>query len=75
VPGIFRYLEARRQAEYERRKAATQKATAIKAEAEEILRQKMEDPRNKPPERLTRQEMLLLAERYRKKRKLLSLVR
>jgi hypothetical protein len=75
VPGMLRHLEARRQAEYDRRKAATQKASAIKAEAEEILRQKMENPRNKPPERLTRQEKLLLAEKYRKKRKLLSLVR
>jgi hypothetical protein len=72
---MWRHLEARRQSEYDRRKAATQKATAIKAEAEEVLRRKMEDPRNKPPEKLTRREIQLLAERYRKKRKLLSLVR
>jgi hypothetical protein len=75
VPGMWRHLEARRQAEYERRKAATQRATAVKAEAEEALKQKMENPRNKPPEKLSRKEMLLLAESYRKKRRLLSLVR
>jgi len=75
VPGMLSRLEARRQSEYERRKAATQKATAIKAADEEALRQKMEDPRKKPPEKLTRKEIMLLAERYRKKRKLLSLVR
>ena len=75
MPGMLSRLEARRQSEYERRKAATQKATAIKAADEEALRQKMEDPRKKPPEKLTRKEIMLLAERYRKKRKLLSLVR
>ncbi len=34
----------------------------------------MEDPRAKPPERLTRQEMLLISEKYRKKRKILSVL-
>jgi hypothetical protein len=75
VPGIWRSLETRRQAEYERRKAATQKATAIRAEHEENLRRKMEDPQNRPPERLSKKEMLLIAEKYRKKRTRLSLAR
>jgi hypothetical protein len=75
MPGVWRQLEARRQAEYERRKVATQKATSIKAEDEEGLRLRMENPQKKPPERLTRKDKLLIAERYRKKRKLLSLVR
>jgi hypothetical protein len=75
VPGILRNLEARRRAEYERRKIATQKATAVKAEGEEALRRKMEDPHAKPPEKLSRKEILLIAEKYRKKRKLLSLAR
>jgi hypothetical protein len=75
VPGIWRGLETRRQAEYERRKVATQKATAIRAEHEENLRRKMEDPQNRPPERLSKKEMLLIAEKYRKKRKRLSLAR
>jgi hypothetical protein len=75
VPGIWRTLEARRQTEYERRKAATRKATAVKTENEEALRRKMEDPQAKPPERLARKDLLLIAEKYRKKRKLLPLVR
>lgn len=75
MPGIWRGLETRRQAEYERRKVATQKATAIRAEHEENLRRKMEDPQNRPPERLSKKEMLLIAEKYRKKRKRLSLAR
>jgi hypothetical protein len=68
--GILGNLEARRRARYENRKVATQKAAAIKAEHEETLRRRMEDPKIKPPERLTKKEMLLLAESYRKKRKL-----
>jgi hypothetical protein len=73
--GILSNLEARRRVRYERRKSATQKAAAVKAEHEETLRQKMEDPRAKPPERLTKKEMLLLAENYRKKRKLVPRMR
>jgi hypothetical protein len=42
---------------------------------EEALRRRMESPREKPPERLSRKDLLLVAERFRKKRKLLSLVR
>lgn len=34
----------------------------------------MEDPGAKPPERLTRQEMLLIAGKYKKKRKILSVL-
>lgn len=75
MPGIWKHLEARRQTEYERRKVATQKATAIRTEHEENLRRKMEDPQNRPPEKLSKKEMLLIAEKYRKKRKLLSLAR
>ena len=75
MPGVWRSREARRQAKYERRKTATQKAAAVKAEGEEMLRRKMEDPQAKPPERLTRKEMLLIAERYRKKRRLRLRVR
>ncbi len=47
-------LEARRQERYERRKIATQKAAAVKAEEEEALRRKMEAGKAKPPEKLTR---------------------
>jgi len=75
MPGIWRNRAARRTAEYERRKTATQKATAIKMAAEEALRLKMEHPHETPPERLTKQDKLLIAETYRKKRKLLSLAR
>ena len=75
MPGMWRALEARRQAEYERRKAATHKATAVKTENEEALRRRMEDPQAKPPEKLARKDLLLLHEQYRKKRKLMSLVR
>jgi hypothetical protein len=69
VPGIWRTLEARRQAEYERRKVATQKATAIKAEHEEALRKRMEHPQAKPPEKLTKKDLMLIAEKYRKRRR------
>jgi hypothetical protein len=75
VPGVWRARETRRQAEYERRKAATQKATAVKTESEEALRRRMEDPQAKPPEKLARKDLLLISEQYRRKRKLLSLVR
>jgi hypothetical protein len=75
VPGIWKAREARRRAEYERRKTATQKATAAKAENEEALRMRMEHPGAKPPERLTRKDLLLIAEKYRRKRRLPSFVR
>jgi hypothetical protein len=75
VPGVLTVIEVKRKAKYEHRKALAQQAAAVKAEAEEALRQKMESPRAKPPERLTRQEMRLIAEKYRRKRKLLSWAR
>jgi hypothetical protein len=75
MPGILENLETKRRARYERRKVATQKAAAVKAEHEEALRLRMEDPRAKPPERLTKKEMLLLAEKFRKKRKLVPRLR
>jgi hypothetical protein len=75
VPGFLRDIEAKRRVKYERRKALAQKAAAVKAEAEETLRRKMESPQAKPPERLTRREMGLIAENYRRKRKLLSWAR
>jgi len=73
VPGIFSILEARRRTNYERRKSATQKAATIKADSEESLRQKMEHAQVKPPERLSRKEMLLIGKEYRKKRRRLLL--
>ena len=73
MPGILSILEARRRTNYERRKAATQKAATIKADSEESLRQKMEHPQVKPPERLSRKEMLLIGKEYRKKRRRLLL--
>ena len=42
MPALWRNIEARRQERYERRKIATQKAAAAKAEEEETLRRKME---------------------------------
>ena len=66
-------LEARRQERYERRKIATQKAAAVKAEAEEALRRKMEAGKAKPPEKLTRRELMLIAENHKtKKRRLVT---
>jgi hypothetical protein len=75
VPGFLRVIEEKRRVKYEHRKALTQRAAAAKAEAEEALRRKMEHPGAKPPERLTRTEMRLLAEKYRPKRKLPSWAR
>jgi hypothetical protein len=75
VPGFLTGIEAKRRVKYEGRKALAQKAAAVKAEAEEALRRKMESPQAKPPERLTRTEMRLIAEKYRRKRKLLSWAR
>lgn len=54
-------LEARKQERYERRKVATQKAAEVKAEEEEELREKMEAGKAKPPDRLTRRELMLVA--------------
>lgn len=58
-------MEARRQEKYERRKAATQKAAEAKAEAEETLRQRMEAGKSKPPVRLTKREMMLIAQNHK----------
>ena len=71
--GLWKTLEARRQEKYERRKIATQKAAAAKAEEEEELRRKMEDRKGRPPVRLTRRELMLIAENHKtKKRKLVA---
>ncbi len=71
--GLWKRLEARRQERYERRKIATQKAAAAKEEEEEELRRKMEAGKVRAPERLTRREMMLIAENHKvKKRKLLA---
>jgi hypothetical protein len=75
VPGFLSSIEAKRKVKYEHRRALAQQAAAVKAEAEETLRRKMESPHAKPPERLTRQEMRLIAENYRRKKKLLSWAR
>jgi hypothetical protein len=45
VPGVLTVIEVKRKAKYEHRKALAQQAAAVKAEAEEALRQKMESPR------------------------------
>jgi hypothetical protein len=65
---LWRKLEARRQEGYERRKIATQKAAEAKAEEEEQLRRKMEAGKAKPPQRLTRRELMLVAENHKAKK-------
>jgi len=71
--GLWRTLEARRQEKYDRRKLATQKAAAAKDEQEEALRKRMEAGKAKPPERLTRRELMLVAENHKiKKRRLVT---
>jgi hypothetical protein len=65
---LWRKLEARRQEGYERRKMATQKAAEAKAEEEEELRRKMEAGKAKPPQRLTRRELMLVAENHKAKK-------
>jgi hypothetical protein len=71
--GLWRDLEARRQERYERRKIATQKAAEVKAGEEEELRRKMEAGKAKPPQRLTRRELMLVAENHKaRKRRLVT---
>jgi hypothetical protein len=66
--GLWRNVEARRQEGYERRKVATQKAAEVKAEEEEELRRRMEAGKAKPPQRLTRRELMLVAENHKAKK-------
>jgi hypothetical protein len=71
--GLWRNLEARRQEKYDRRKLATQKAAEAKANEEEALRQRMEAGKSRAPVKLTRREMMLIAENHKvKKRKLMT---
>jgi hypothetical protein len=71
--GLWRNLEARRQEKYERRKMATQKAAQAKADEEEALRTRMEAGKSRAPGRLTRRELMLIAENHKtKKRKLVT---
>jgi hypothetical protein len=73
MPALWRNIEARRQEKYERRKIATQKAAAVKAEEEEALRSRMEAGKAKPPVRLTKRELMLIAENHKaKKRRLVT---
>jgi hypothetical protein len=65
MPALWRNIEARRQERYDRRKAATQRAAAAKDEEEETLRQKMEAGKSKPPVRLTKREMMLIAANHK----------
>lgn len=65
MPALWRNIEARRQERYDRRKAATQKAAAAKAEEEEALRKKMEAGKTRPPVRLTKREMMLIAANHK----------
>jgi hypothetical protein len=58
-----------RWARYERLKAAAQAAAAVKAEGEETLKRRMEDPRSRPPTRLTRREMRLIENKHKKERR------
>lgn len=68
--------ETRRWAKYERRRDASQKAAEAKAEREEALRLRMEGLRSQPPARLTREEMWLIEEKFKlRRRNLLSQVR
>jgi hypothetical protein len=66
---LWRNVEARRRERYERRKIATQKAARAKAEEEELLRRKMEAGKAKPPVRLTRREMMLIAENHKRQKR------
>ena len=76
MPGMWKTLETKRWAKYERRRAASQEAAAAKAEREETLRRKMEETRARSPVRLTRAEMRLIDMKHKKKRRnLLSDVR
>jgi hypothetical protein len=68
MPALWRRIEARRQEKYERLKIATQRAAAVKDEAEEALRRKMEAGKAKPPVRLTKREMMLVAENHKAKK-------
>jgi hypothetical protein len=65
MPALWRTIEARRQEKYERRKIATQKAAAAKADEEETLRRKMEAGKSRPPVRLTKREMMLIAANHK----------
>ena len=65
MPALCRNIETRRQEKYERRKTATQKAAAAKAEEEETLRRKMEAGKSRPPGRLTKREMMLIAANHK----------
>jgi hypothetical protein len=65
MPALWRNIEARRQEKYERRKIATQKAAAAKADEEETLRRKMEAGKSRPPVRLTKREMMLIAANHK----------
>ena len=47
---------------------ATQKEAAVKEEEEEALRRKMEAGKAKPPVRLTKREMMLVAENHKAKK-------
>jgi hypothetical protein len=68
VAAVWRNLETMRWARYERRRAATEKAAAVKAESEESLRRKMEDGQTKPPMKLSRSEMQLIDSKHKKER-------
>ena len=65
MPALWRNIEALRQEKYERRKIATQKAATVKAEEEETLRKKMEAGKSRPPVRLTKKEMMLIAANHK----------
>jgi hypothetical protein len=68
VAAVWRNLETMRWARYERRRAATEKAAAVKAESEESLRRKMEDGQSRAPAKLTRSEMQLIDKKHKKER-------
>jgi hypothetical protein len=65
MPALWKNIEARRQERYDRRKAATQKAAEAKAAEEETLRKKMEAGNTRPPVRLTKREMMLIAANHK----------
>jgi ribosomal protein S2 len=69
APGMFNNLETKRWAKYERLRDASQRAADAKAEREETLRRKVEERRARSPIRLTREEMLLVDQKYKKKRR------
>ncbi len=68
MPALWRRIEARRQEKYERLKIATQKAAVAKEAEEEALRIRMEAGKSKPPVRLTKKEMMLVAENHKAKK-------